>query len=646
MIFPDGATVRDSAGGDSGAGWPRSGMRSLALPVGAALVTLLVFLPFARIGVDPHHDGIMLKPAMDVLSGQRLFTDTFSQYGPLATYVQVAFLAVFGKTLFAIKLGTVLMYAAASAFLTAAWRRFLPAPLVVLAYLLWLTLAPFYEPGWALLSWSSVYALTFQSATLYYLLSAAEAEHPGSQAFTCGACAALAFWCRFPVGVFLAVGLVVSFVALARIRRSREWRRPVLWSAIRGGVAIHLGFLGQLVVSGTFGDWFLQNLKWPALWASMHHTDVTSVLPGTGGKLLSGFFVLIYFDTLLRSYPRLSGEVVLSFLWLLVVQLILLLAVLGLVVMLAMALGRAVPWRPGVRWREAMAALRERRPLLACFCGLALFLWLVSPPAAIPWTGSFLRRLSWVYPWEFLVPVSLLVASGVVLVRWPSFVERVDGSYDANRIAGTLCAIVALASWTQYYPIADPRHLYWGVAPGLGAFVFFLQQVGRGRTRLVSVGLALVALPLIVERVGAAREKLSRDARAVGGRSVLAGMRVPPAEAAGWDALLRAIHSAEAGRGNVAMLIEGEDAIYGTLVGDLRNASPYYIDWAGLPRGDDPERRRRFIADRKPLIFVPARNASRVEALVREFHYVVLARIEGTGDILLGPGPIAGRPRG
>ena len=33
----------------------------------AGLTAILV--PFARIGVDPHHDGVMLKPALDVLSG-------------------------------------------------------------------------------------------------------------------------------------------------------------------------------------------------------------------------------------------------------------------------------------------------------------------------------------------------------------------------------------------------------------------------------------------------------------------------------------------------------------------------------------------------------------------------------------------------
>ena len=54
----------------------------------AGLMALL--FPLSRLGVDAHHDGIMLKPALDVLAGQVLFRDTFTQYGALTTYLQAA----------------------------------------------------------------------------------------------------------------------------------------------------------------------------------------------------------------------------------------------------------------------------------------------------------------------------------------------------------------------------------------------------------------------------------------------------------------------------------------------------------------------------------------------------------------------------
>jgi hypothetical protein len=77
---------------DSGA------LHSRALLLVAIAVTVAVFTPFARLGIDPHHDGIMLKPALDVLAGETLFRDTFSQYGLGTTYMQAAALWLFGPT--------------------------------------------------------------------------------------------------------------------------------------------------------------------------------------------------------------------------------------------------------------------------------------------------------------------------------------------------------------------------------------------------------------------------------------------------------------------------------------------------------------------------------------------------------------------
>jgi hypothetical protein len=78
------------------------------------VMTFCIFYPFASIGIDSHHDGIMLKPAMDILSNQILFRESFTQYGALTTYIQSLFLGVFGATLKVLKLSTVCMYALSS----------------------------------------------------------------------------------------------------------------------------------------------------------------------------------------------------------------------------------------------------------------------------------------------------------------------------------------------------------------------------------------------------------------------------------------------------------------------------------------------------------------------------------------------------
>ena len=75
------------------------------LPLGLVVfaTVALMFLPFVRLGVDPHHDGIMLRPALVLARGGVIHRDAFSQYGPMAAWVQGIGVLVFGPTLFAIR---------------------------------------------------------------------------------------------------------------------------------------------------------------------------------------------------------------------------------------------------------------------------------------------------------------------------------------------------------------------------------------------------------------------------------------------------------------------------------------------------------------------------------------------------------------
>src|SRR5262245_15414059 len=111
----------------------------------AFLTTLLLFYPFAFMGVDPYHDGLMLKPALDVLDGQVLYRDTFSPYGAATVYFQAVCLLLFGSTLTVLKVSTVVLYATAAGLFAAVWRSFLPRGLTILAHTLWLATAYFFS---------------------------------------------------------------------------------------------------------------------------------------------------------------------------------------------------------------------------------------------------------------------------------------------------------------------------------------------------------------------------------------------------------------------------------------------------------------------------------------------------------------------
>ena len=46
--------------------------------VAVVLISLVVFVPFARLGVDSHHDGVMFAAAMAVRHGYRVQSEAYS----------------------------------------------------------------------------------------------------------------------------------------------------------------------------------------------------------------------------------------------------------------------------------------------------------------------------------------------------------------------------------------------------------------------------------------------------------------------------------------------------------------------------------------------------------------------------------------
>ena len=230
------------------------------MPMLASIITVLVFAPFAPLEIDGFHDGAMLKPALDVLSGQTLFRDTMSQHGPLSTYLQVGFLALLGPRLLSIKIGTVVMYGLAAGLLAAAWGRFLPPPLTALSLLLWGALAHFSD-GSTMYPWPSVDSLVFQAAALFFLLKSTPAAGMRSLAYSllCGASPGLCYWCRWSVGLLLIAALMMSYVILACAAGERPWASRRLYAFIVGNAAVHFVFLAILVLTHATTDYIDQN---------------------------------------------------------------------------------------------------------------------------------------------------------------------------------------------------------------------------------------------------------------------------------------------------------------------------------------------------------------------------------------------------
>ena len=215
------------------------------------VITLLCFAPFAFFSVDLHHDGVMLKPAMDVAAGRVIFRDTFNQYGFLTTFIQAVAVRIFGGELLAIKLLTVVFYGLCAVELDRFWGRFLSVPFRWLMMILFWGLAPLYLLP--MHPWSSVYAMYFMllagTLTVRYL-------DGGNRKllFGAGVAAGLAFGCRQPCGFVLVIAAAMTLALEAWVRRS-SWRilaqKAGVWCA------------GALVVPAVLAVYLTIGEAWP-----------------------------------------------------------------------------------------------------------------------------------------------------------------------------------------------------------------------------------------------------------------------------------------------------------------------------------------------------------------------------------------------
>ena len=225
---------------------------------GVFIATLVIAGLFSTLGVDPHHDGILLKPAIDVASGQMLFRDTFTQYGALTTLLQAGALVLAGPKLLAIRLLTALAYAGTAVFLYLVFARVLHQTVTFALLVIWIFTAPYFIMAFR--PWSSVYALFFQMLATWLLLN---------RRFLVGGIAAgLTFWCRQPVGIFLAVAVLSAWVWLRVLGQvtTRELLRQSSRFVLGFAVAC-LPFFAWLAAYGALPDWWNQSIRFAAYFA-------------------------------------------------------------------------------------------------------------------------------------------------------------------------------------------------------------------------------------------------------------------------------------------------------------------------------------------------------------------------------------------
>ena len=237
----------------------------LLIPVFVFFVTFIVSGYFSTINTDPHHDGIVLKPAIDLANGKMLFRDTFAQYGALTTVMQALAIKVLGEYLIVIKLTTAFFYGLISVLIYLIWSKFLTKKLALFSWLIWLSLAPYLSV--VFLPWSSIYALFFQCLSLYFILKYLNTNNKKT-ILLAGICGGLTFWSKQNVGAYAIAASIVSIVLVQALNKKEiSASFSILTRYLIGSILISLPIMFWITVNGAFNDWWKQSVSFAFFWA-------------------------------------------------------------------------------------------------------------------------------------------------------------------------------------------------------------------------------------------------------------------------------------------------------------------------------------------------------------------------------------------
>lgn len=537
----------------------------------AGLVAWLI--PMAGHDVDAHHDGIMLKPALDLLAGQVLFRDTFTQYGALTTRLQATVLW-FEPTLLSLRLLSAAAHGVALVFLYAAWRLILPRLLTVFACVVFILFIPAYEKDWLgdywkLWPWSSAFALMFQCIGLYALCRMIRSDQPVRWGALLGAVCACVFWCRQPVGLLMTGCLVVLWLALGWTGWKPEGasRAAVLAGLLAGLTGVHGVMLADIWLSGAGPEWWYQNFVWPRKW-----------LVGDMTWSWRQFFTVYV-------HPGAAA-------WLLALP------------MTALGLRLARRFRPGLpAWLT---------PAAYASVG-ALLLW--QHDRAL---GALALREG---GWTLLIPAVILAQATISLAS--AFLDQ-DNSRPADYHLVAASAALAVGALGQYYPLPDPWHMLWALGPAFGLWIYALWRWLGWSPPVLAVVLTAAFIPAAYAKVRAAADTLSQPRVTLSAPDVLRGMQVSPEEARVYRQITGTLDQILQQRPDIPAVLIGNDALYLCFVPNLINPLPYYVNWGGLVDAATTEKRWRYIASVRPLIFFQQARWDAVGEFYRKERYVPL----------------------
>lgn len=241
----------------------RSDYKSVGL---ITLSTFFITTILAVHGVDPHHDGIVMKPAIDIANGKVLFRDSFTQYGIVFSYLQGAFVKLFGPYLLTIKLQTVLIATITNIFLFLIWRNFTTCSMALILSLIWPCLnAFFFDDLIGFHAWSTYYMVCSVVIGTYFMIEYINNENHPKYLFWSGFLFAAAFWIK-QVGMLQLLASTLCAYPICYFK-NQDFKKAAkhLCIYLLGLAFVFITIFAWLFFTDSLHDWWLQSIYFAKL---------------------------------------------------------------------------------------------------------------------------------------------------------------------------------------------------------------------------------------------------------------------------------------------------------------------------------------------------------------------------------------------
>ena len=511
------------------------------------VLCFIIFLPFARLGIDVHHDGIVFQVARVIARGGVIHRDVFSQYGQLSAYVDAISLKLFGFKILVLHISSVVILSIAIAFFAESWRRMYGSFVAVASALMCIGTAYFFLPSadYQLVAWASDKTLLLMG--ILSLIGTSKLINQKSGWFSIGLICVMVSSTRIQMGVCILLMFIVFLVFSNQIR----FLAPLI-----------CGFMTLLIVAiclmfylDIASEWWTQVIIWP--------------------KLFSNTVSLSNWLYALRDIFGLSSIPILLFIFVL-------LATFKLI----------------ARISTQFDSSKRLAQIVIILALLLLYLRTATETSTEFWSLGRLTRFGdgGGYPHFFINGYailwvcffSLIYSAPYSLLEVRKFVKQrnITGLLDRKEqtsFAQTYCLLLGIASSVQLYPLLDARHVWWALIPSTGpAFGFIISRFSPSQHRNLKVSTIFLLLLVFSQGLVSIYATTTTPRIKLEGVPIIEGSLISLVEYPGrFSSIFLAKQYLDQYQDR-PIINMCPDGIYSSLTNSIKMPDPYFVDWLNL----------------------------------------------------------------